>query len=304
MKGDIEIYDQTGREGPQQSGIVFTLAQKIEIADATLNKYKVAKCFEVACYPYTLEEAKEMVKRFGKDKIMLHHRLYEKDIDNSKTCGKNVQAGVFIGTSDSHLRSSNLTRKSVLKRVEDVLEYAHQSRVRIGKLTFEDAPATDLGLLKDLIKIAEKYEVEAISPAQTVERYRYNVYGKLMRDLMKVTDIPLVTHCHNDRDLSVPASLEAYDAGVRKFGATWLGIGEGAGVAPIELLLFNFKMMSLNVNTECITPMCDLVKRHAGISISPHAPLGEYCTPNAGVVAPGSAWRVGSRYPFLLVRQT
>ena len=271
----VEIWDTTLREGEQQRDVHFTLDQKIEIADALLNRFKVAVNVEIHCYRHTFEEAKAMVDRFGKERVILHHRLLESDLDVSKGCGKKARAGMFLGTSNSHLKSLNLTKKDALEKLERTLEYAYQCGLKVGKLTFEDAPGTDIDFLRDLCRVVNKSRVEVLTicPAQSVERFRPEVYSKLMKKIMEFTDIPLLTHCHNDRGLSVAACLAAYDVGVRRFNTSVLGLGERAGITPMEQLLLNFKLEGIDVDTTGIWEICDLVKRYTGVSLAPHTPV-------------------------------
>lgn len=271
----VEIWDTTLREGEQQRDIHFTLDQKMEIADALLNRLKMAVNIEIHCYKHTFEEAKAIVDRFGKEKVILHHRLLESDLDISRRCGKKAQAGMFLGTSNRHLKSLNLTKEDALDKLERTLEYAYQYGLKVGKLTFEDAPGTDIDFLRDLCRVVDKSRVEVLTicPAQSVERYRPGVYGRLMGKMMEFTDIPLLTHCHNDRGLSVAACLAAYDVGVRRFNTSVLGLGERSGITPLEQLLLNFKLEGIDVDTTGIWEICNLVRRYTGISPAPHTPV-------------------------------
>jgi len=297
------IFDTTLREGEQQCGVHFSLDQKLEIGNLLLNEFKVAETMEVHCYPHTLEEAREIVKSFGKDKIILHHRLCKESIDVSRKCGKNVWVGMYIGTSTSHLAALGLNEKDVIKKLTNTLEYAQQVGVKIGKIALEDAPNTNFRFMEKLIHIMEKspVEIRTISPAMTVDRFGPEVYGKFIRRFRKITEIPILVHYHNDLGLAVQGCWKAFKAGARIFNTSILGLGERAGITPFEQWAVYFSMHGLkNINTGTINKICELVKRHSGIRPTNHTPIigSNVFTHKAGIHARKILHNPGTYEPF------
>ncbi len=86
-------------------------------------------------------------------------------------------------------------------------------------------------------------------------------------------------HCHNDLGLAVVNSLAAVKAGATQLHCTINGLGERAGNAPLEeiatiLLIYGQQFgLTHSIVTHRLGPVCHLVERFTGISMSPLKPL-------------------------------
>lgn len=275
MNKKIRLLDTTLREGEQQRGIHFPLEAKIEIISA-LEKYGFADKYEIHCYTgKTFEEAKRLVREFGAEKFLLHHRCFKEDVDIS--CKVGAPLSVFIGVSDLHLKAKGMTREGVLRKIDDDLTYAEKKGVKVEKIALEDATRADPEFLKKVIEVACEHGVKLICICDTVgvaNPYDFeNLLWELSRSLKSGSEF--VVHCHNDMGLSLANCLAAYRAGVRVFTVSWHGYGERAGITPAEQLIMLFKTMGIlnNVRTEGIAEISRLVSRYSGIYPKPHDPI-------------------------------
>lgn len=297
----IENWDTTLREGEQQLGVCFSFEEKMEIINLLLEKYRVANLVEFHCYVHTLDQAKKVVRMFGKERILLHHRLCKEDVENSRKIGRDVKIAMFIGVSESHLKSLGISKQEVLHRLREVIQYAESFNLKIWKIALEDALNADINFVREIVYLLDKMQcVFSISPAVTVDRFGPERYGKFIRKIRKITDIPIVVHYHNDLGLALQGCWEAYKAGARIFNTSILGLGERAGITPFEHWAVFFRLKGFKINTSCIAEICDKVSRYTGIKPMPHYPIigANIFTHKAGVHARKVIYNPEAYEPF------
>ncbi|MBO3803415.1 MAG: Lrp/AsnC ligand binding domain-containing protein [Candidatus Brockarchaeota archaeon] len=271
MASGIEFWDSTLREGEQQQGVHFSLEEKKEIGSA-LFESGLAQTLEIHCYEgYTSMEARELAKEFGPDRVVLHHRSLASDIEVSRHCGAPI--AMYLGVSDIHLATMNLTREAALKKIEEDLRYAAEVGVRVRKYTLEDATRADASLLREAAKRVEAAGVEALCIADTVGSAFPDEYGRLIEAVRKGSGVQILAHCHNDLGLALANCLSAYQAGVRKFNVSVLGLGERCGITRTEDLATAFRKMGLDIKTEALRDVCETVAKFSGIRPNPHDPV-------------------------------
>ncbi len=271
MVSNVELWDSTLREGEQQQGVHFSLEEKKEIG-WTLFESGLAQTLEIHCYEgYTSKEAYELAKEFGPERVVLHHRSLASDIDVSKGCGAPI--AMYLGISDIHLATMHLTREDAIEKIDKDLRYAEEVGVRVRKFTLEDATRADLGTLKEAARRIEKAGAETLCIADTVGSAFPDEYRRLIEEVGEGLDIPILAHCHNDMGLALANCLSAYQAGVRKFNVSVLGLGERCGITRTEDLATAFRKMGLNIRTEALRDVCETVAKFSGIRPNPHDPV-------------------------------
>jgi len=268
----VELWDTTCREGEQQRGVHFSLDEKIKIA-SMLFDYGLADTFEVHCYEgESCKEAGELVKQFGDNKIISHHRSLKSDIDVSQQYGKNI--AMFLTVSDIQLPTINLDRETALERMRNDITYARDKGSTVKKYALEDPTRQDdLNFLKKAAKTAEEAGAETLSIPDTVGAAFPQEYANLCKYIMETVNTPIVTHCHNDLGLASANTLAAHDVGVRKFGVSVMGLGSRAGIAATEQVVIGLRRKGEDINTENLKEVCDLVSRYSGVKPKPHDPL-------------------------------
>lgn len=271
MVNDVEFWDSTLREGEQEQGVHFSLEEKKEIGSA-LFENGLAQTIELHCYTgYTSKEASELVKEFGPDRVVLHHRSLTSDIDVSRDCGAPI--AMYLGISDIHLKTMNMTRESAIEKMENDIRYAKELGMRVRKYTLEDATRADIAFMKEAAKKIERAGAETLCIADTVGSAFPDHYKRVVEEVGEGLGIPILAHCHNDLGLALANCLAAYQAGVRKFNASVLGLGERCGITRTEELAMAFRKMGLSVKTEALKDVCEIVSKLSGVRPNPHDPI-------------------------------
>jgi 2-isopropylmalate synthase len=267
----VELWDSTLREGEQQQGVHFSLNEKKEIGTA-LFENGLAQTVELHCYTgYTSKEASELAKEFGPERVVLHHRSLTSDIDVSKDCGAPI--AMYLGVSDIHLATMDLTRAKALEKMENDIRYARERGVRVRKYTLEDATRANMDFLKEAAKKVERAGAETLCIADTVGSAFPDDYKGIIEEIGKGLNLPILAHCHNDLGLALANCLAAYQAGIRRFNSSVLGIGERCGITKTEELAVALRKMGLDLQTEKLEDICEMVSKLSGVRPNPHDPI-------------------------------
>jgi len=293
----VGLLDSTLREGEQTPGVSFTVEQKLEIA-RLLDKIGVSMI--EAGHPSVAPDIHEAVKRIvelkregviARAEIVAHSRAVKSDIETAAALEPD-RVAIFYGVSDIHLRYKHRrSREEALAIIGEMVEYAHQHGVKV-RFTAEDATRADYGFLLEAVKTARDAGADRVSIADTVGIATPYAMRRLFERLTR--DAPGVefdVHAHNDLGMAVANSLAAAEGGATIIHVTVGGIGERAGIAPLEQVAVALKRhYGLDVvDLRGVVKLARLVERYSGVPISPLAPVvGENVfTHKAGVHVAG-----------------
>jgi len=293
----VGLLDSTLREGEQTPGVSFTVEQKLEIA-RLLDEIGVAMI--EAGHPNVAPDVHEAVKRIiglkregviRRAEIVAHSRAVKADIDVAASLGPD-RVAIFYGVSDIHLRYKHRrTREEALSVIAEMVEYARSYGVKV-RFTAEDATRADYGFLVEAVRTARDAGADRVSIADTVGIATPYAMRRLFENLRR--DVPGVefdVHAHNDLGLAVANSLAAAEGGATIIHVTVGGLGERAGIAPLEQVAVALKRhYGLDVvDLRGVVKLARLVERYSGVPIPPTAPVvGENVfTHKAGVHVAG-----------------
>jgi len=293
----VGLLDSTLREGEQTPGVSFTVEQKLEIA-RLLDEIGVAMI--EAGHPSVAPDVKEAVKRIiglkregviRRAEIVAHSRAVKGDIEEAASLGPD-RVAVFYGVSDLHLRYKHRrSREEALATIAEMVEYARQHGVRV-RFTAEDATRADYSFLVEAVRAAGEAGADRVSIADTVGVATPYGLRRLIESLRRdVSSVELDIHAHNDLGMAVANSLAAAEAGASIIHVTVGGLGERAGIAPLEVVAVALKRhYGLDVvDLKGVVRLARLVERYSGVPITPLAPVvGENVfTHKAGVHVAG-----------------
>lgn len=269
---DVKIVDSTLRESEQAPGVAFTIEEALKIAEFDLD---VGIDLIEVFTPYSEYELKlvNALRREGlSSSLIVWSRLRNEDFELAlKT--ESSWIAVSFGISDTHLKYkfSGLRREEALIRVLEATDYLHSHGVKVS-IHLEDSTRADLNYMVEFLKNVntDKFRdcdtLSVLLPPLTYERMRF---------LVKATNKPIETHYHNDLGMAVGNTISAVLAGASWISATWNGLGERAGNAPMEEILLTLKTR-LNLekfNVKPLRAICRFVAEASGIPISHNKPI-------------------------------
>ncbi|MBS7611264.1 hypothetical protein KEJ27_03500 [Candidatus Bathyarchaeota archaeon] len=269
---DVKIVDSTLREGEQAPGVAFTVEEALKIVEFDLD---VGIDLIEVFTPYSEYELKlvNALRREGlSSSLIVWSRLRNEDFELALKTESNWIA-VSFGISDSHLKYkfSGLRREEALMRVLEATDYLHGHGIKVS-MHLEDSTRADLDYMVEFLKNvnAEKFRdcdtLSVLLPPLAYERMRF---------LVKTTNKPIETHYHNDLGMAVGNTMSAVLAGASWISATWNGLGERAGNAPMEEVLLTLKTR-LNLekfNVKPLRTICRFVAEASGSPISRNKPV-------------------------------
>ena len=288
--GTVLFSDTTLRDGEQMPGATLEPCEKLQIARALQETgiHSLDAGFP-ASSEADIEAIRMMVGVITKPVLTALCRTVKSDIDAAERAldGNPLHkkgVSLFCGTSPLHrLHKLNRSRSEILKIITESVGYA-ASKFRIVAFSPEDASRTEVDYLCQCYR-------EAIDAGATTVGFPDTV-GLLTpekaRDFIRAIQdgVPnldralLAVHFHNDLGLAVANTLACIQEGANVVQCTVNGIGERAGNASLEEVVMALALHGdqyqrrFKMDTTKLAPLCQLVSRLTGISISRMKPIG------------------------------
>jgi isopropylmalate/homocitrate/citramalate synthase len=305
--GTIVISDTTLRDGEQMPGVVFTPGEKRQLA-RLLDELGIP-LIEAGFPAVSADEAAairaivEDREAAGRALIQVIARPVETDIDAAISTGAHSIA-VFIGTSDSHLRTK--LRMSVDEARAAVDRSVRRAKRAGRQVVFaaEDATRSDPEVLRLMCLAAAEAGADALGVADTVGIANPASIAALVRRLSAEVPLPLAVHCHNDLGLATANSLAGVLAGASGIQCSVLGIGERAGNAPLEQVVLALQASlgyDSGLDTTRLQELAEYVAGLTGVDIPPFQPVvgGHAFTHESGLHLDGIVQDPSTYEPYL-----
>jgi isopropylmalate/homocitrate/citramalate synthase len=300
---EIELYDNTLREGEQPPGVVFTSDEKFEIAQA-LDDFGVH--WANVGFPATSPEEKQAVQRITKAGFKMKTaalcRLLPADIDNTVDSGVHL-VSLFLGGSDVHLRDKyRFTEAEALGKIESALRRVKDLGARAA-FTVEDASRTPLPRLLRMLQVAQDAGADYLKLADTVGVFTPTTCYRVTSILRSLLTRPIGIHFHDDLGLALANSLAALEAGAQLVDVTVNGVGERSGNTCLEELAIVLKLKygrDLGLKLDRLYPLSQLVHRASDTQASAHKSIvGKWCfTHESGIHVAGILTNPETYQPF------
>ncbi|WP_339658777.1 alpha-isopropylmalate synthase regulatory domain-containing protein [Flavobacterium frigidarium] len=302
-KKKIEIMDTTLRDGEQTSGVSFSAAEKLTIAQLLLEELKVDR-IEIASARVSEGEFQGVkgIMSWAQEKGYTHRIEVLTFVDGGlsidwmKETGAKVQNLLTKGSLNHLTHQLKKTPEQHFTEIAESIALAKENDIETN-VYLEDwsngmrnSPEyvfqyLDFLTQQPVKRILLPDTLGVLIPAHT---YKY-IAGIRAR----YPDIHFDFHAHNDYDLSVANVMEAINAGIDGLHVTVNGMGERAGNSPLEstVAVINDFMpeVSIGVNETSLFSVSKLVETFTGYRIPANKPIvgDNVFTQTAGIHADG-----------------
>lgn len=234
----VAIHDATLRDGEQTPGVVFTVADKIAIAEKMdeIGVDRIEAGMPAVSEP-DQKAIKEIVKLGLKSKIYTFARALNSDIDMAVDCGAH---GVILEVPIGYPKLKyqfKWTWEDVLKKSAGVINYAKERGLHVVYFPYDTTRAREEDLTNLLTGIMNDAPPDAVGVVDTMGCATTDAIKYLVRKVKALTELPVEIHTHNDFGMGVATELAAVTAGAEVVHSCANGLGERTGNAALEELI-------------------------------------------------------------------
>ena len=235
----VQIHDATLRDGEQTPGVVFSVADKVAIAQA-LAEVGVDRI--EAGMPAVSDddfEASRQIARLGlTSRIYTFVRAIAADIDQSLRCGaRGVILEIPIGYPKL-LWQFKWTWEDVLKKSVEVVRYAKAQGLEVVYFPYDTTRAREEDLMNLLTRLVQDAPPDSVGVVDTMGCVLPDAMKYLVRLVKRGTNgLPVEVHTHNDFGMAVATELAGVEAGAEVVHSCANGLGERTGNAALEELI-------------------------------------------------------------------
>lgn len=275
-KRPVKLDDTTLRDGEQTAGVVFTNAEKVQIA-RYLDEIGIDQ-IEAGIPVMGGDEAEVIseIARMGlRASVLGWNRAAIPDIKTSIDCGVDAVA-ISLATSDIHIQTKlQKDRPWVIKSIRDAVAYAKSEGVYVS-VNAEDASRTEFGFLLEYAKAAKDEGADRLRFCDTIGVMEPLRTYKVIKELCEQTGLEIEMHTHNDFGMAIANAIAGIHGGATWVNVTIGGLGERAGNAALEEIVMALKYIEefdLNYDTRRFREITDYVMNAAGRTIPAWKPV-------------------------------
>ncbi len=272
----IFIWDETLRGGEQTPGVVFTVKDKEDIAEA-LDDAGVAVID--AGFPVMSTGEREAIKAvlgMGlKAEVGVTVRHLKADIDAAMELDvENIY--LFHTTSDIHLKHKDgVTREEAKKKSMEGIDYAKAHGLHITFIS-EDTMRSYIPFVEEMISEAIEHGAERIILCDTSSVASPEKMKEVFEYFTSKFEVPFGVHCHNDFGMAVANTVSAVAGGALYPTLAVNSLGDGSGNAALEEVVMALEKIygfDTGIDTSKLYSISKLVEERSGCYLSPQKPI-------------------------------
>jgi isopropylmalate/homocitrate/citramalate synthase len=238
LPAKVSVHDATLRDGEQTPGVVFSVADKLAIAEK-LDEVGVDRI--EAGMPAVSEQdfqaIKEISKMGLKARIYTFARAINTDIDKALECGcHGVIVEVPIGYPKLKYQFK-WTWEDVLRKSVGVINYAKSRGLHVVYFPYDTTRAREEDLRNLLSRIVLDSNPDSVGVVDTMGCALPEAIKYMVRLVKSLTKLPVEVHTHNDFGMAVATELAGVEAGAECVHSCANGLGERTGNAALEELI-------------------------------------------------------------------
>jgi methanogen homocitrate synthase len=276
----VSIHDATLRDGEQTPGVVFTVADKIAIAEklAEVGVERIEAGMP-AVSDQDFQAIKQISKLGLKSQIYTFARAITADIDKALECGCH---GVIIEVPIGYPKLKyqfKWTWEDVLRKSVDVINYAKKRGLHTVFFPYDTTRAREEDLRNLLTRIMQDAPPDSVGVVDTMGCILPEAMKYMVRLVKSLTGLPVEVHTHNDFGMAVATELAGVEAGAECVHSCSNGLGERTGNAALEELMVALHVLygyDQQYQLAKLPELGELVSRVSRFPISVNKPiLGE-----------------------------
>ena len=277
-KQKVVIHDATLRDGEQTPGVVFSVEDKLKIAEklveAGITRIEAGM---PAVSPDDFTAVRNISSAFPKVEVYAFARAMKKDVDMACDAGA---SGVVIETPIGYPKLKyqfGWTWENGLEKSVDAISYARGRGLKTVLFPYDTTRAR-LEDLENLISgVMEAAPPDSIGVVDTMGCALPQTIDYLVRRVKKLTGgLCVEVHSHNDFGMAVASELAGIAAGADVIHACVNGLGERTGNAALEELVQAMEILlgiDNGYDMKTLLSLCGLVEELSGVPTAPNKPF-------------------------------
>jgi len=229
----VKIHDVTLRDGEQEPGIVFSIDDKIRIAEklAEIGVQRI-EAGNVAVSPEDRKAIKEIVKRNLGPKIFGFSRAIVEDVKMAVDCGVSGIV-IEIPVAEPMIRAGGKTVEWALDRAIKATQFAHEQGLWVSFFTIDASRAEEDFYFNFVENVGGDGYYDGLVVVDTFGVMNPQSAFYFMKRIKERINKPLEIHFHNHFGLAVANTVAGVVAGGEVIHTTINGIGGGSGNCPM-----------------------------------------------------------------------
>jgi methanogen homocitrate synthase len=273
----VQIHDATLRDGEQTPGVVFSIADKVAIAeklaDVGVDRIEAGM---PAVSDQDFQAIRQITKLGLRSKVYTFVRAITADIDKSVECGaQGVILEVPIGYPKL-LWQFKWTWEDVLRKSVDVINYAKKHDLEVVYFPYDTTRSREEDLTNLLTRIVQDANPDSVGIVDTMGCVLPQAMKYLVRLVKTLTKLPVEVHTHNDFGMAVATELAGVEAGAEVVHSCANGLGERTGNAALEELIVALHVLygyDTHYKLDQLPALGDLVRRVSNLPIAVNKPI-------------------------------